>query len=164
VWYSNNEEESWKFTSNCIATLTKSTPKRLTENAYIGSGTNKLFFILIRPGVNKLISVFPIILISPGDLLGIFSGKIRFSEHCNIAQSITGPILHLWLDYLQVTGTLNQMWVARQGSEQANVHLAWEGVNENVESGPCESWRVLVLATRKIMPFEPLIRAASSEE
>lgn len=55
------------------------------------------------------------------------------------------------------------MWVARQGSGQANVHLAWEGVNENVESGPCESWRVLVLATRKIMPFEPLIRAASSE-
>ena len=55
------------------------------------------------------------------------------------------------------------MQVARPGGE-ANVHLAWEGVNEDVESGPCESWRVLVLAIRKIMPFEPLIRTASSEE
>jgi hypothetical protein len=74
-----------------------------------------------------------------------------------------GPTLYLWLDYSQVTGTLNQMRVARPGGE-ANVRLAWEGVNENVESGPCEHWRVLLVAIRKIMPFEPLIRAASSEE
>jgi hypothetical protein len=95
--------------------------------------------------------------------LGIFSGKIRFSEHCSVVQSITGPAPHLWLDYSQVTGTLNQMQVTRPGGE-ANVHLAWEGVNEDVESGPCKSWRVLVLAIRKIMPFEPLIRAAFLEE
>ena len=44
------------------------------------------------------------------------------------------------------------------------IHLAWESVNENVESGPCESWRVLVVAIHKIMPFKPLIRAAASEE
>lgn len=55
------------------------------------------------------------------------------------------------------------MQVARPGGE-ANAHLAWEDVNEDVESGPCDSWRVLILAIRKIMPFEPLIRAASSEE
>jgi len=114
----------------------------VTEDAYIESGTNKSFFISVRPGVNKLLSVFPIVPISPGDLLGIFSGKIRFSEHCSVAQSIAGPAPHLWLDYSQVTGTLNQMQVARPGGE-ANVHLAWEGVNEDVESGPCESWRVL---------------------
>jgi hypothetical protein len=48
-----------------------------------------------------------------------------------------GPTLYLWLDYSQVTGTLNQMRVARPGGE-ANVRLVWEGVNENVESGPCE--------------------------
>ena len=163
MWHSNDEEESWKLTSRCTATSTESTPKRLTEDAYIESGTNKSFFISVRPGVNKLLSVFPIVPISPGDLLGIFSGKIRFSEHCSVAQSIAGPAPHLWLDYSQVTGTLNQMQVARPGGE-ANVHLAWEGVNEDVESGPCESWRVLVLAIRKIMPFEPLIRTASSEE
>jgi hypothetical protein len=57
--------------------------------------------------------------------------------------------MYLWLDYSQVTGTLNQMRVARLGGE-ANVRLVWEGVNENVESGPCEHWRVLVVAIRKI--------------
>ena len=46
----------------------------------------------------------------------------------------------------------------------ANVHLTWEGVNEDVENGACETWRVLVVAIRKIIPFEPLVRAASSEE
>jgi hypothetical protein len=51
-----------------------------------------------------------------------------------------------------------------QSGGAANVHLEWEGVNENVETGPCKSWRVLVLAIRKIMPFEPLIRAAASEK
>jgi hypothetical protein len=55
VWHADDEEESWKLTSNCTATSTESTPKRLTENAYIGSGTNKSFFISIRPGVDKLI-------------------------------------------------------------------------------------------------------------
>jgi len=122
-----------------------------------------LFFISIRPSVNKLVSVFPIAPISPGDLLGIFSGKIRFSEHCNVVQSIIGPKSYLWLDYSQFTGTLNQMQVARAGGE-ANVRLAWEGVNENVESGLCEYWRVLVVAIRKIIPFEPLIRMASEEQ
>jgi hypothetical protein len=163
MWHSDDEEESWKLTSSCTATSTKSTLKRLIEDAYIASGTNKSFFISIRPGINKLISVFPIVPISPGDLLGIFSGKNRFSEGCKVAQSITGPTPYLWLDYSQVIGTLNQMWVDRPGGE-ANVHLAWESVNENVESGPCETWRVLVVAIRKIMPFEPLIRAASSKE
>lgn len=85
MWYSDDKEESWKLTSSCTATSTENTPKRLTEDAYIESGTNKLFFISIRPGVDKLVSVFPIVLVSLGDLLGIFSGKIRFLEHCNIA-------------------------------------------------------------------------------
>jgi hypothetical protein len=52
--------------------------------------------------------------------------------------AIEGPIPNLWLDYSQVTGTLNQMQVAQPGGK-ANVHLAWECVNENVEIGPCES-------------------------
>jgi hypothetical protein len=95
MWHSDNEEASWKLTSSCTATSTESTPKRLTEDAYIESGTNKSFFISIRPGVDKLVSVFPIVPISPGDLLGIFSGKIRFSEHCNVVQSIMGPTLYL---------------------------------------------------------------------
>jgi hypothetical protein len=124
---------------------------------------NKSFFISIQPGSNKLVSIFPIIPISPGDFSGVFSGKVRFSEYCNIAQSIIGLIPYLWLDYSQVTGTLNQMQATRSGGE-TNVCLAWEGVNEDVESGPCEHWRVLIVAIRKIMPFEPLIHVTSSEE
>jgi hypothetical protein len=107
MWRSDDEEESWKLTSSCTATSTKSTLKRLTEDAYIELGTNKSFFISIRPGVDKLVSIFPIVPISLGDLLGIFSGKIRFSEHCNVVQSIMGPTTYLWLDYSQVMGTLN---------------------------------------------------------
>ena len=95
MWHSNDEEESWKPTSRFTATSTESTPKRLTKDAYIESGTNKSFFISIRPSVNKLNSIFPIVLISPVDLLGMFSGKIRFTEDCNVAQSIMGPTPYL---------------------------------------------------------------------
>ena len=42
----------------------------------------------------------------------------------------------------------------------ANVYLHWEAVNEQDEKGSCESWRVLVIASKAIMPFEPLVRAA----
>ena len=69
---------------------------------------------------------------------------------------------YLWLDYSEVMGTLNQMRVNRPGGE-ANVCLAWEGVNEDVENGSCKHWRVFVVAIRKIIPFEPLIRTASSD-
>jgi hypothetical protein len=41
VWHSDDEEEFWKRTSSCTANSTKSTPKRLTEDAYIELGTNK---------------------------------------------------------------------------------------------------------------------------
>ncbi|KAL5347680.1 hypothetical protein ACLOAV_007089 [Pseudogymnoascus australis] len=163
VWHCYDEEEAWKLTRNCAATSAESTPKLLTKDAYIESGTNRSFFISIQPGISKLVSVFPVVPIDPGDVLGIFSGKIRFSERYNVAQSITGPAPHLWLDYSQMTGTLNQMLVAQPGGA-ANVYLTWEGVNEDVEGGPCEIWRVLVVAIRKIIPFEPLVRVASSEE
>jgi len=163
TWYSNEKAASYKLTSSCIATSTESNPKRLTEDTYIESRTNKSFFVSNQPSAKKLVSVCPIVPVFPGDLLGIFSGKIRFSEHCDVAQAFKGPIPNLWLDYSQVTGTLNQMQVIQSGGAP-NVHLEWEGVNENVETGPCESWRVLVLAIRKIMPFEPLIRAAPSEK
>jgi len=61
TWYSDEEEASCKLTSSCIATSTKSNPKRLTEDAYIESGTNKSFFISLRPGADKLVNVFPIV-------------------------------------------------------------------------------------------------------
>lgn len=163
MWHSAGEETSQKLISSSIAILTESNLSRLTTDTYIELGTNKSFFISLRPSVNKLVSVFPIIPIATGDLLRIFVGKIRFSEHYNTTQFILGPIPHLWLDYSQVTGTLNQIQVTPPGGE-ANVYLVQEGVNENIESGLYESQRVLVLASRKIVPFKPLICATSLEE
>ncbi len=48
--------------------------------------------------------------------------------------------------------------------DDANVHLRWEAVNEQNETGPCELWRVLVIVRKAIMPFEPLVRAAPRDE
>ena len=74
----------YKFISSYIVTLTESNPKRFIEDMYIESGTNKLFFISIWPGVEKLVNIFPIIPVFPDNLLDIFSDKIRFSEYYNI--------------------------------------------------------------------------------
>ena len=102
------------------------------------------------------LTVCSIIMLFLGDFLGVFSGNVRFTEHVKVIQAIPGPTAKLWLDYSQVTGTLIQMQVAKPGGD-SNVRLEWEAVNEMDKMGPCVSWRVLVLATREIMPFEPLI-------
>jgi hypothetical protein len=48
--------------------------------------------------------------------------------------------------------------------DDGNVGLHWEAVNEQDETGPCESWRVLVITSKAIMSFEPLVRAAPRNE
>jgi hypothetical protein len=56
-------------------------------------------------------------------------------------------------------GKLSKIKIAK-GGETTNVCLAWEGVNE--EKGDdcvCQYFRVLVIATRHIMPFDQLIRS-----
>ena len=58
---------------------------------------------------------------------------------------------------------LNLMQVSQQDAH-ANVRLEWQAVNEQDETGCCDSWRVMVLATRSITPFEPFVRVASSQE
>ncbi|KAH8744108.1 hypothetical protein BGZ57DRAFT_779021, partial [Hyaloscypha finlandica] len=54
------------------------------EDAYIESVTNKSFFISLRPSANRLVSVFPIIFVFLGNLLGIFPSKIRFLEYYDV--------------------------------------------------------------------------------
>jgi hypothetical protein len=50
------------------------------------------------------------------------------------------------------------MRVTKPG-EKTNVCLAWEGVNAvNGEKPLYQYWRVLVIATRDIMPFDEPIR------
>jgi hypothetical protein len=75
----------------------------------------------------------------------------------------SGLTAKLWLHYSQGTGALNQMQVPKP-DDDGNVGLHWEAVNEQDETGPCESWRVLVIASKAIMPFEPLVRAAPRNE
>lgn len=98
-----------------------------------------------------------------GDVLGIFAGKIRFSEDWSATHGIRGPIDNLWLDYSQVTGTLNQMLVSEPGGP-ANVRLQWEVIHDDIGTDNCTSWRVSVKATKPIMPFNPLIRVATQQE
>jgi hypothetical protein len=101
----------------------------------------------------------------PGDFLGIYSGTVRFSEKVSLSHAIPGPgpTAKLWLDYSQGTGALNQMQVSKP-DDDGNVGLHWEAVNEQDETGPCESWRVLVITSKAIMSFEPLVRAAPRNE
>lgn len=102
--------------------------------------------------------LYPLLLsVAPGDLLGIFSGNLRYVDRKPL-KAIKGPVPGLWLDYSEILGKLNQMRVVKRG-EKSNVYLAWEGVNEvKGEKSFCQYWKVLVAATREIMPFDELIR------
>jgi hypothetical protein len=55
-------------------------------------------------------------------------------------------------------GKLGKIRIAKV-NEITNVCLAWEGVNEvNGKESFCQYLRVLVIATRHIMPFDQLVR------
>ncbi|KFY02661.1 hypothetical protein O988_02001 [Pseudogymnoascus sp. VKM F-3808] len=110
-----------------------------------------------------LLAVTPLVAIAPGDFLGIFPGRLRYTD-CKPARAIEGPVPNLWLDYLEVMGKLNKIKVAKD-DEVSNVCLAWEGVNEvKGEKSSCQYLRVFVIATRHIMPFDQLIRPVSRAE
>ncbi|KNG81119.1 hypothetical protein ANOM_011431 [Aspergillus nomiae NRRL 13137] len=124
---------------------------------------NKSIFISLLPTDNGHLSVCPIVPLREGDFLGVFAGTIGFSEHFDPFCGIRGPGQRLWLDYSQITGTLNQMRVS-QPSGYANVYLQWELVNKEDETHSGLSWRVSVGADRSIMPFQEIIRAAPQKE
>ena len=105
----------------------------------------------------KLLAVALVVLITPGDFLGIFSGRLRYIEE-KPPRSIPGLVPNLWLEYLVVMGKLSKIRVAK-ADEMANVCLAWEGVNEvKGEKSNCQFFRILVIATRDMMPFDQLVR------
>ncbi|KFY84655.1 hypothetical protein V500_09125 [Pseudogymnoascus sp. VKM F-4518 (FW-2643)] len=96
---------------------------------------------------------------TPGSITGTLNPESLFTPENTQIGAQPNPKL----DYSQVTGTLNQMQVSKP-DDDANVHLRWEAVIEQNETGPCESWRVLVIASKAIKPFEPLVRAAPRNE
>ena len=105
----------------------------------------------------KLLAVAPLVPITPGDFLGIFSGRLRYTEE-KPPRSIPGPVPNLWLEYSVVMGKLSKIRVAK-ADEMANVCLAWEGVNEvKGEKSNCQFFRILVIATRHMMPLDQLVR------
>ena len=108
----------------------------------------------------KLLTVAPLVAVAPGDFLGIFPGRLRYTNQ-KPTTAIRGPVSNLWLDYSEVRGKLNKIKVAKAG-EMTNVCLAWEGVNEvKGDKSCCQYLRVLVIATRHIMPLDQLIRPPS---
>jgi hypothetical protein len=105
----------------------------------------------------ELLAVAPLVPIFPGDFLGIFAGRLRYTAE-KPPRSIPGPAPDLWLDYSVVTGKLGKMAVAK-ADDMSNVCLPWEGVNEvEGEESFCQYLRILVIATRHIMLFDQLVR------
>jgi hypothetical protein len=76
----------------------------------------------------KLLTVSPLVSVSPGEFLGISPGILRYTD-TKPAGAIQEPIQGLWLDRSEVKGKLYWIKVAKD-SEQWNVRLVWEGVNE----------------------------------
>jgi hypothetical protein len=120
---------------------------------------NKSIFVTLLPKDESFLSVCPIIPVQEGDILGVFAGMIRYSEDFDATYGVPGPGDKLWLDYSQVTGTLNLMRVTPPDGD-ANVSLRWELLEEEGKQGSRMTWRVSVRAVRAISAFEELIRAA----
>lgn len=100
-----------------------------------------------------------IVAVRDGNFLGIFAGKIRFSEDWSTTHGVRSPISNLWLDYSQVNGTLNQTLVAEPRGP-ANVCLRWEVLDDEIGKEVCTPWRVSVRATQPTMPVDHLFRVA----
>jgi hypothetical protein len=96
----------------------------------------------------------PVIPILPGDFLGVMSGQLRYTPEVGRSdEAIQGPYPKLWLDFSKITGKLSCMRSAELDTE-ANVTLTWKGYND--QHGM--DWRVEVVATKEIWPFEELVR------
>jgi hypothetical protein len=109
---------------------------------------------------NELLAVAPLVAVAPGDFLGIFPGRLRYTDQ-KPTRAIKGPVSNLWLDYSEMMGKLSKIKVAKTG-QRTNVCLAWEGVNEKKgDKSCCQYLRVLVIATRHILPFDQLVRPSS---
>ncbi|OQD72505.1 hypothetical protein PENDEC_c021G04478 [Penicillium decumbens] len=161
-WAFPNEEESYKGIG--LQTFSPDMVCAPYDNQLVSeSGGDKSSFTFLLPKDDSSLLVCSIIPVHEGDFLGVFSGKIRFSETWSPTHGIRGPVDNLWLDYSQVTGTLNQMLVSETGGS-TNVRIQWDLIHDDVDTDNCTSWRVSVKATKPIMPFEPLVREAAQQE
>jgi hypothetical protein len=166
-WRDTAENEKYLASYSIKAASGKSNVHVLRYGIKGDINTNKVIYVSLIPyeGISakktlggrspsaKLLAVSPLVSVSPGDFLGIFPGRLRYTDE-HPAGAIEGPAQGLWLDRSEVKK------VAKAG-EQTNVSLVWEGVNEvKGEKTFCKYWRILVLATRYIRPFDQLVRPA----
>ncbi|EED14476.1 conserved hypothetical protein [Talaromyces stipitatus ATCC 10500] len=168
----NNAFNKWRFKREastfalaCKPDVASDDPLWCVADQHIASesGRNKSIFIFLFRRNNRFLSVCPIVPVNQGDLLGVFAGELRFSNDFDNLYGIRGPSEKLWLDYSQVTGTLNQMKVSQHRNE-ANVQLHWEPVNEHRGKDSSVSWIISVRAIKAIMPFEEIVREAPQKE
>jgi hypothetical protein len=169
----NTEYETFSARHKIVATSGKSNQHVLCHGIRGKRDCNKSVFVSLVPYEGesgkrvisnkaaslktKMLAVSPLVVVMPGDFLGLFSGQLRYVDR-RPAKAIQGPYPGFWLDHSETPGKLNQMRVAKAG-EATNVCLAWEGVNEvKGEKSFCQYWRVLVIATRRILPFDELVR------
>lgn len=119
-WFSSAEETAFQSSGH------KASPEELRGFFGIqiagGRNRNKSIFVTLLPKDESFLSVCPIIPVQEGDILGVFAGMIRYSEDFNATYGVPGPGDKLWLDYSQVTGTLNLMRVTPPDGD-ANVSL-----------------------------------------
>ena len=156
---------------NIPPTSTKSNTHLLRSGLCGQPDSNKSRFISLMPYEGEsgrrtlgscasstgLLAVVPLIPIIRGDFLGIFPGRLRYTSQ-QPPRSIPGPVANLWLEHSVITGKLGRMRVAK-ADETTNVCLAWESVNEvKGEKTSCQYLRILVIATRHIIPFDELVR------
>jgi hypothetical protein len=100
----------------------------------------------------------PVAPILPGDFLGVMSGQLRYTpESIYSDKAITGPHPNLWLDFSKITGKLSCMRSTELGRE-ANVTLTWKAYSD--QHGL--NWRIEVVASKEIWPFEELVRSNSA--
>lgn len=112
--------------------------------------------LFVRPYANgqRPLAVVPVVPVREGDLLGLFSGELRYIGQFDEADGIRSLKPNLWLESSRVTGPLNQMRTTRQQAE-ANVILDWQPYLEPGESEP--DWRVVGRALRTIQPWEEMV-------
>jgi hypothetical protein len=172
---SQEEQQLYLTDLHCASTseeLSSQSTKDVLRDGIIGdSDHNKAIFICLvpyegapngkrridgTPASRTVVAPCPIVPISPGDFLGVMSGKLRYtSEVGRSNNAIQGPYPKLWLDFSKITGKLSCMKAAESANEP-NVTLTWKRYDS--ESGV--DWRVDIVATKEIWPFEELVRLA----
>lgn len=99
---------------------------------------------------SRTVAVVPI---QSRDFLRVISRQLRYTPEVGRSnKAIQGPDPKLWLDFSEITSKLSYIRSAIR--TKANVALTWKRYKD--QHGI--NWRVKVVATKEIWPFEELVR------